>query len=114
KTHPNDLLHPCAPIRPIANQPNESTRVVQPNYVIEPPDVLMIDAVRAVPLPPYRVEPLDTLAIMVTEALPQQPISGLYVVEPEGTVNLGFAYGSVQVVDKTIEAAKAAIEAHLK
>jgi polysaccharide export outer membrane protein len=88
--------------------------VVQPNYVIEPPDVLMIDAVRVVPMPPYHIEPLDTLAIMVTETLPQQPIAGLYTVEPEGTVNLGFTYGSVQVVDKTIEQAKAAIEAHLK
>jgi len=110
KTHP----HPHATIHPIANQPNESTRVVMPNYVIEPPDVLMIDAVRAVPLPPYRIEPLDALAILVTETLPQQPIAGLYTVEPEGTINLGFTYGSVQVVDKTIEEAKAAIEAHLK
>src|SRR5262245_28419827 len=110
KTHP----HPCAPIRPVPNQPTEAARVVQPNYIIEPPDVLMIDAVRVVPMPPYRIEPLDTLALMVTEPLPQQPIAGLYVVEPEGTVNLGFTYGSVQVVDKTIEEAKAAIEAHLK
>jgi polysaccharide export outer membrane protein len=114
QTRQNDLLHPCAPIRPIANQPTESARVVQPNYIIEPPDVLVIDAVRAVPLPPYRIDPLDTLALMVTETLPQQPIAGLYVVEPEGTINLGFTYGSVQVVDKTIEEAKAAIEAHLK
>lgn len=114
KTRPNGPLHPCAPIQPIANQPNELARVVVPNYIIEPPDVLMIDAVRVVPLPPYRIDPLDTLAIMVTETLPQQPIAGLYVVEPEGTVNLGFTYGSVQVVDKTVEEAKVAIEAHLK
>ena len=54
---------------------------------------------------------LEDLMIAVTEALPQQPIAGLYVVEPEGTVNLGFTYGSVQLVDKTLEEAKAAIEA---
>src|SRR5439155_308108 len=113
-THPNGLLHPCAPIRPVANQPNEAARVVVPNYIIEPPDVLMIDAVRVVPIPPYRIEPLDTLAISVTETLPMQPIAGLYVVEPEGTVNLGFTYGSVQLVDKTLEEAKATIEAQLK
>jgi polysaccharide export outer membrane protein len=114
KTRGNDLLHPHAPIRPVAGQPNESARVVMPNYVIEPPDVLMIDAIRAVPLPPYRIEPLDALAILVTETLPQQPIAGLYTVEPEGTINLGFTYGSVQVADKTIEEAKVAIENHLK
>jgi polysaccharide export outer membrane protein len=114
KTRQNDLFHPCAPIVPVANQPTESARVVMPNYIIEPPDVLMIDAVRVVPMPPYRIDPLDTLAIMVTETLPQQPIAGMYVVEPEGTINLGFTYGSVQVVDKTIEEAKAAIDTHLK
>jgi polysaccharide biosynthesis/export protein len=108
------LLHPCAPAPIIPNQPREMAKVAFPDYVIEPPDVLLIDAVRVVPLPPYRIEPLDVLAIMVTDALPQQPIQGLYAVEPDGTVNLGFTYGSVQVVDKTIEEAKAAVEAYLR
>src|SRR5205085_12674093 len=85
-----------------------------PDYVIEPPDILLIDAVRVVPRPPYHIEPLDTIAIQVTEPLPQQPIQGPYVVEPEGTVNLGFTYGSVRVADLTIEEAKAAIENHLR
>jgi polysaccharide export outer membrane protein len=97
-----------------ANQPRELSKVVMPDYVIEPPDVLQIDAVRVVPRPPYRIEPLDTLAILVTEALPQQPIQGLYLVEPEGTVNLGFNYGSVRVVDLTVEEAKTAIETYLR
>jgi len=35
-------------------------------------------------------------------------------VEPEGTVNLGLAYGIVRVADLTLEEAKAAIEKHLK
>jgi polysaccharide export outer membrane protein len=94
----------------VPNQPRESAKVVFSDYVIEPPDVLLIDAVRVVPLPPYHIEPLDTLAVMVTETLPQQPIQGLYAVEPEGNINLGFTYGSVFVVDKTIDEAKAAIE----
>jgi polysaccharide biosynthesis/export protein len=106
-------LCPRPPV-PVPNQPRESAKVVFPDYIIEPPDILLIDAVRVVPLPPYRIEPLDVLAIQVTETLPQQPIGGLYTVEPSGTVNLGFTYGSVQVVDMTIEEAKAAIESHLR
>jgi polysaccharide export outer membrane protein len=85
-----------------------------PEYVIEPPDILQIEAVRIVPLPPYHIEPLDSLAIYVTDALPQQPIQGVYPVDPDGTINLGFSYGTVPVVDLTIDAAKAAIENHLK
>jgi len=85
-----------------------------PDYVVEPPDVLMIDAVRVVPLPPYHIEPLDAIAIVVTDALPQQPIQGIYPVEPDGTVNLGFSYGSVRVADLTVEEARAAVETYLK
>src|SRR3954447_6578998 len=84
------LFHPCAPVPEIPGQPRESAKVVYSDYIIEPPDVLLIDAVRVVPRPPYHIEPLDTLAILVTETLPQQPIQGLYAVEPEGTINLGF------------------------
>jgi polysaccharide export outer membrane protein len=85
-----------------------------PTYVIEPPDVLLIDAVRVVPLPPYHIEPLDILAIQVTDTLPGEDIRGLYTVEPEGMVNLGFSYGAVRVVGMTIEEAKVALENHLK
>lgn len=94
--------------------PRELNKVVMPDYIIEPPDILLIDAVRLVPLPPYRVEPLDSLAILVTEALPLQPIQGVYVVEPDGTVNLGFSYGTVRVAELTIDEARTAIEAYLK
>jgi polysaccharide export outer membrane protein len=84
-----------------------------PNYVIEPPDILLIDAVRLVPRPPYRVEPLDALLIQVPDTPVDQPISGLYLVEPDGRVNLGLNYGSVEVVGMTLEEAKRAIEKHL-
>lgn len=94
--------------------PRELTKVSMPDYVIEPPDILQIEAVRIIPLPPYRIEPLDSLAVYVSDALPQQPIQGLYPVDPDGTINLGFSYGTVQVVDQTVEGAKTAIDNHLK
>jgi polysaccharide export outer membrane protein len=93
--------------------PRELARVSLPDYVIEPPDVLLIDAIRLVPLPPYKIEPLDVLAINVTDTLPDQPISGIYGVDPEGTVNLGFTYGIVPVVGKTLDEIRVAIEKFL-
>ena len=96
--------------------PHELLKTVLPPYTIEPPDILLIDALRVIPLPPYRVEPLDGLVIQVNNAFPMAPISGLYVVDPDGTVNFGPPYKArmVSVVGKTLPEAKAAIEDALK
>lgn len=100
-----------------AQLPRELSKVNLPDYVIEPPDVLLINATRVVPLPPYRISPLDTLMIQPKVPLPPtfEPIGGVeYVVEPDGRVNLGASYGSVSVDGMTVEEASAAIENHLK
>ena len=94
--------------------PRELSPTALPPYVIEPPDVLYIDAVRLVPRPPYHVEPLDVLLIQVTDTLPNQPISGPLAVSPEGVVNLGFNYGVVHVVGMTVKQAAVAIRAQLQ
>jgi polysaccharide export outer membrane protein len=111
------LLAPCRtiPAEPPPDVPRELSKVDLPEYVIEAPDVLVIDAARTVPLPPYHVAPLDALAIVVPETLAdQQPISGVYPVSPEGGVDLGFSYGQVPLVGLTLEAAKAALQTRLK
>jgi polysaccharide biosynthesis/export protein len=89
--------------------PIELKKVSLPEYVIEPPDILTIDLVRGAPLPPYRIEPLDSLQISVAEALPNEPIAGVYTVEPEGSINLGLSYGSIRVAGLTLDQARAAI-----
>jgi polysaccharide export outer membrane protein len=94
--------------------PHELKKVSQPPYVIEPPDTLLIDAIRLIPRPPYRVEPLDNLGIQVTNTLPNAPIAGVYSVDPEGVITLGFTYGSVNVLSQTLEEVKTTIERHLK
>jgi polysaccharide export outer membrane protein len=104
----------CTITQPVVNCPHELQRVSPPPYVIEPPDILILDAVRLVPRPPYRIGPLDVLGIQVTGTLPNAPIQGLYSVDPAGTVNLGFTYGSVRLTGQTIEEAKGSIERHLK
>jgi polysaccharide export outer membrane protein len=89
--------------------------VFLPPYVIEPPDILLINAVRVIPKPPYRIEPLDALLIQATnllEGLP--PIGGIYGVDPEGNVNLGLSHGTVKVAGLTLEQARAVIQAQLR
>lgn len=105
--------HPCE--KPIPEDvPRELDKQSLPSYMIEPPDILLVDAIRVVPLPPYKIQPLDVLLVQVTGTLPNEPVSGLVAVEPEGTINLGPSYGSVRVAGMTAEEARAAIEKHLK
>jgi polysaccharide export outer membrane protein len=111
--HGRMFCNSCSSEVAIPEVPRELNKVTMPEYIIEAPDILQIEAVRIVPKPPFRIEPLDALAVFVTEALPEQPIQGVYVVDPDGTISLGFSYGSVRVIDQTIDEAKASIEHHL-
>jgi polysaccharide export outer membrane protein len=106
-------LHHDAIVPPGSNMAVELNKVSLPEYVIEPPDILLIEAVRAVPVPPYKLEPLDQLNISVPGAAQAFPINGVYGIDPDGTVNLGITYGKIPVVGMTIDQAKAAIENHL-
>ena len=62
---------------------------------------------------PYVVEPPDLLLVEVLEALPGQPISGERLVRPDGTISLGF-YGEVPVRGLTLDQVKVAIIKHLR
>jgi polysaccharide biosynthesis/export protein len=97
-----------------ASFPKELAKANLPEYIIEPPDILSIDILQAVPLPPFKVQSLDVLSIRVTGVFPTDPIVGLVTVDPDGTINLGGIYGTVAVVGKTIEEAQAAIDTHIK
>jgi len=93
--------------------PHELEKTSLPSYMIEPPDILLIDAVRIVPLPPYKLEPLDALLLQATNTLPTEPIAGIFGVEADGMVTLGPSYGKVQVAGLTTDQARAAIEKQL-
>ena len=107
----NDLLSP--PLSPDMMPPSEKHRVSLPTYRIEPPDVINIEMLKIVPLPPYRAELYDVLQIHVTNILPDQPIDNYYIVETEGLLNLGPAYGTVRVLGMTIPEITKAIEQKL-
>jgi len=94
--------------------PRELCKTVMPTYTIEPPDILMIDAIHVVPRPPYRLRTFDVLGLQVQNAFPETPISGLYQIELGGLVRLGPEYGSVKVGGLTVEEAERAITDHLR
>jgi polysaccharide biosynthesis/export protein len=111
-------LYPAGPCKPgdypaDPAAPRELSMVPHPEYVIESPDILQIDALKTVPKPPYKIAPLDSLVIQVLNIPPEEPIGGLFVVGPDGLVNLGFSYGSVQVSGMTLDEARKAIEDQL-
>ena len=57
--------------------------------------------------------PVDRDKVGRGAVIPGQPIDGVFRVEPDGKVNLGYDYGSVQVVGQAIPDAKKAITEHL-
>jgi polysaccharide export outer membrane protein len=100
--------------QPPASPPGrELDKMAMPPYIIEPPDVILIDAVNVIPLPPHRIKNFDVLQVNIDGTLFERPIEGEFVVEPDGTLNLGFEYGNVRVLGMTIDEAKAEIEKHL-
>jgi polysaccharide export outer membrane protein len=106
-------VQPAMP-EPAAPVARELEKVSLPRYVIEPPDILLIDALRVIPKDPFRIEPLDILYIEVEGTHPDSPIRGPYPVEPGGAVDLGSLYGKVSVVNLSLEEATDAVSRHLE
>lgn len=73
--------------------PREFEKMALPSYVVEPPDILLIQASRRI-------------------TLPLQPLEGQHLVAPDGTVNLG-VYGKLRVTGLTIEQVADAVAARL-
>ncbi|HJN66949.1 MAG TPA: polysaccharide biosynthesis/export family protein [Pirellulales bacterium] len=90
--------------------PNEEYKTTLPKYVIEPPDILMIDALRVVPKAPYILEPLDIVQIESDNVLPDYPIGGEYQIDGGGKVSLGSQYGKVKIAGLTVEEAEVAVQ----
>ena len=78
-------------------------------YVVEPPDILLIEGVNLTPKSPHRLETFDVVLIRVVGALPEQPIDNSYNIDADGGVNLGPTYGRVHVVGLTVKKSEAAI-----
>ncbi len=107
-------------VPPAGSVPNELSAVTLPEYVIEPPDVLQIEAVlRKVKEKPKGRENADKPEAKApveytdeTAPLPIHPIAQQFQVQPDGFVHLG-AYGSIPVSGLTVNQARLAIRAAL-
>ena len=75
-----------------SNIPRELNKTALPEYVVEPPDIIIVE---------------------VLEALPGRPISGERLVRPDGTISLGF-YGEVYVAGLSLGEIKEKIVLHLR
>ena len=120
----------------VPEMPRELNKVTMPQYRIEPPDILLIQAVNNIRPADTQLEIGDELLLKLSRGLPFQVdvdptidplqyelqlqselqfkvIDGTYVVNNRGEIDLGPAYGAVQVEGLTVEDARAAVTAHL-
>jgi polysaccharide export outer membrane protein len=75
-----------------SNLPREFSKVTMPDYVVEPPDLITVE---------------------VLEALPGRPISGERLVRPDGKISLSF-YGEMYVAGLTTTEIKEKVVLHLR
>lgn len=107
--------YPANPPEPPAESlvPRELDKVTLPRYVVEPPDILLIEGVKLVPKSPHRIETFDVMLVRVSGAFPEYPIDDAFSVDADGSVNLGPRYGRIEIVDLTIEEAEDEIRSYL-
>jgi polysaccharide export outer membrane protein len=94
--------------------PGEKNMVSLPTYTVEPPDILLIDALRIIPKAPFAIQPLDVLSVEVRNIGVGDEVRNLFLVEPGGHINLGPQLGKVKVGGLSLEEATAAVTRHLK
>lgn len=105
--------------------PRELKKVSLPDYIVEPPDILLIEVSGGQKLPNAKLRPGELLHVRVGNTLPVdtfddpvarafKQIDNTYRVQPDGTLNFGPEYGAVPVRDLTIPEARRLIELHLR
>ncbi|MGD9632385.1 MAG: polysaccharide biosynthesis/export family protein [Pirellulales bacterium] len=110
---------PGGPIPTIpAEVPRELCKTTLPDYIIEPPDVLSIEAISLLPKEPYHLRALDVVSIIATGNPEVAALSGQYNIQPNGTIQL--PYGEtinadqdrlpIRTVGRTVEEVQQDIE----
>lgn len=105
--------------------PRELRKVTLPEYVIEPPDVLLIEAVNNIRPAFAPVRAGETLIVQVNRTIPIgqiddavsaqfKQINGVYVIGTDGYLNLGPEYGKVLVADQPLDEIQRRVDEHLR
>jgi polysaccharide export outer membrane protein len=120
-----------------ASVPRELDKVNLQDYIVEPPDILLIEAAHTLRTPESRLIPGDRLQVKLKNGLPIdvatdatanssqfdaelqielgfKVLSGTYRVESGGEVDFGPSYGKVPVANLTVAQAENAIRLHLE
>ena len=120
-----------------ASVPRELDKVNLPDYVVEPPDVLVIQAAHTLRTPDWKLIPGDRLQIKLKNGLPLdleadsttnqaqfdaelaiemgfKILAGSYRIETTGELDFGPSYGKVYVANMTAAEAEAAVRKHLQ
>lgn len=104
--------NPGGPFPVIPNEiPRELSKTTLPDYIIEPPDVLSIEAISLLPKEPYHLRPLDVVSIIATGSPELAALNGQYNVQPNGTILIPFGEtisadadrAPIRVVGNTVE-----------
>jgi polysaccharide export outer membrane protein len=101
-------------VPPEMETPRELSMVSLPAYRIKPPDVVRLEIYRLVPRQPYRIDAFDVLMIRAVGTPRELPIDNYYVVDEQGMVTLGPAYGTARVWGLTVDQAAAVIQNSLR
>lgn len=68
--------------------PRELRKTTLEDYIIEPPDVLSIEAVSLVPKSPYQLRPLDVVSVTVSGVSQEGNLSGQYTIQSNGMIQI--------------------------
>lgn len=105
--------------------PRELDKISLPTYRVEPPDILLIEAVNNIRPPEDLLRAGDELIIQASGLIPPDPegdaleaqfnaINSVFRVQPSGIVDLGPIYGPVRVSGLTLDGAREALIVHLR
>ena len=117
--------------------PRELDKVNLPDYIVEPPDVLVIQSTHTLRTPNWKLIPGDRLQVKLKNGLPLdlesdsstnqaqfdaelaielgfKILAGSYRIETSGELDFGPSYGKVYVSNMTPAEAEAAIRKHLQ
>lgn len=105
--------------------PRELRKAALPEYIVEIPDILLIEAVNNIRPPHALVHAGEPLLIQVNRTIPfgvqEDPvaqqfksINNIYIIGTDGYVNLGPEYGKVLVAEQPLSEIQKRIDNHLR
>ena len=115
--HPPELLDEIT----ASDLPRELDMVTQPVYRVGPSDVILLEAVQLVRSANTALKPGEEIHLAATYAAAevgasdsQELFDDDYLIQPDGTVDLGPDFGSVPVEGLSLDQIRQAVHAHLK